>query len=84
MLQSMGSQSPAGPGDSTTSGKVSFLQSSSRGQCWTEFVGKRGGGGGRGTANWRTILYCFPQVALQPVSLPHSSQTRLLNLHLLS
>ena len=46
MLQSMGSQSPAGQGDSTTLGKVSFPQSSSRWQCWTEFVGKRAGGGG--------------------------------------
>ena len=41
------------------------------------------GEAGRRTANWRTILYCFPQVVLQAVSLPHSSQTRLLNLHLL-
>ena len=55
---------------------------SGKGALWCVYVGGRGGG--RGTANWRTILYCFPQVVLQPVSLPHSSQTRLLNLHLLS
>lgn len=52
--------------------------------CQQVAVLDQGCGHGAGKANWRTIIFCFPQPLSQPLSLPHSSHRRLLDLHLLS